>query len=111
MSTTWTLTGKRALISGGTRGIGAATVDEFLALGAEVATVSRKGETRDGILTIAADVSDTGDRARIAEELGGHWDGLDVLVNNAGMNIRKPCAEIADEERDMVLNTDRKSVV
>lgn len=105
MNTAWTLAGKRALITGGTRGIGAATVDEFLALGAEVAIVSRKRAERAGVRTIQADVSDPSDRARIAIELGAHWDRLDVLVNNAGMNIRKPWAEIRDEERDMVLNT------
>lgn len=105
MSTPWTLIGKRALITGGTRGIGSATADEFLALGAEVAIVSRKRAERAGVRTIQADVSDPSDRARIAIELGAHWDRLDVLVNNAGMNIRKPWAEIRDEERDMVLNT------
>ena len=105
MNTAWTLAGKRALITGGTRGIGAATVDEFLALGAEVAIVSREAHKRDGVFAIQADVSDAADRARIAEELGAHWDRLDVLVNNAGMNIRKPWAEISDAERDIVLNT------
>lgn len=105
MNPTWNLIGKRTLITGGTRGIGAATVDEFLALGAEVAIVSRKPEKRDGVFAIQADVSDASDRARIAEELGAHWDRLDVLVNNAGMNIRKPWAEISDAERDSVMNT------
>lgn len=105
MSTTWTLQGKRALITGGTRGIGAATVKEFLALGAEVAIVSRKPTDRTDVFSIQADVSDGSDRARIAVELGAHWDSLDVLVNNAGMNIRKPWAEISDIERDTVMNT------
>lgn len=105
MNQAWNLIGKRALITGGTRGIGAATVDEFLALGAEVAIVSRKANKRDGVFAIQADVSDAAERARIAEELAAHWDRLDVLVNNAGMNIRKPWAEISDPERDTVLNT------
>jgi Tropinone reductase 1 len=105
MNTTWTLKGKRALITGGTRGIGAATVDEFLTLGAEVTVVSRKPSERAGVFNIQADVSDPQDRGRIAAELGAHWDHLDVLVNNAGMNIRKPWVEISDDERDTVLNT------
>jgi Tropinone reductase 1 len=105
MSKAWTLSGKRALITGGTRGIGAATVDEFLALGAEVAIVSRRAEKRDGVFTIQADVGDANDRARITSELSAYWDRRDVLVNNAGMNIRKPWAEISDAERDTVLNT------
>ena len=105
MSTPWILTGKRALITGGTRGIGAATVEEFLSLGAEVAIVSRKPTERAGVLSIQADVSGPDDRSHIVSELSAHWDRLDVLVNNAGMNIRKPWTEIADEERDTVLNT------
>jgi tropinone reductase I len=105
MRTPWTLQGKRALITGGTRGIGAATVDEFMSLGAEVAIVSRQAEKRDGVLVIQGDVSRAEDRARIVEELKAHWDRLDVLVNNAGMNIRKPWLEINDAERDTVLTT------
>jgi NAD(P)-dependent dehydrogenase (short-subunit alcohol dehydrogenase family) len=105
MNTRWDLRGKRALITGGTRGIGAATVDEFLALGAEVAIVSRKTQQREGVLTINADLSIAEDRVRVAQELASHWDRLDVLVNNAGMNIRKPWAEISDAERDLVMNT------
>ncbi len=105
MSATWDLKGKRALITGGTRGIGAATVDEFLALGAEVVTVSRAPAQRKDVLTIQGDVGIAADRERIARELAARWDHLDVLVNNAGMNIRKPWTEINDEERDTVLNT------
>ncbi len=103
--TTWDLKGKRALITGGTRGIGAATVDEFLALGAEVAILSRNLAKRAGVITINADLSILADRARAAKELTTHWDRLDVLVNNAGMNIRKTWAEITDAERDLVMNT------
>lgn len=105
MSTHWTLTGKRALITGGTRGIGAAAVEEFIALGAEVAIVSRQTAARTDVLTIHGDVGIADHRERIARELADRWERLDVLVNNAGMNIRKPWAEIADEERDLVLNT------
>jgi tropinone reductase I len=105
MTSPWSLAGKRALITGGTRGIGAATVDEFLALGAEVAIVSRSAFPRSDMLVINGDVSVSADRQRIVHELGTKWDRLDVLVNNAGMNIRKPWAEISDAERDTVMNT------
>src|SRR3569832_1869671 len=105
MRTAWSLQGKRALITGGTRGIGAATVDEFIALGAEVAIVSRQAEKRDGVLVIQGDVSIAEDRLRIVEELLGVWDRLDILVNNAGMNVRKPWLEINDAERDTVITT------
>ncbi len=101
----WNLQGKRALITGGTRGIGAATVEEFLALGAEVAIVSRHAPQRKGVLAISADLSVAAERVRVAQELSVHWDRLDVLVNNAGMNIRKPWAEISETERDQVMNT------
>jgi Tropinone reductase 1 len=105
MTTPWNLTGKRALITGGTRGIGAAVVDEFIALGAEVVIVSRKTHSSPAAHCIQADISLAEDRERIVKELGTHWDRLDILVNNAGMNIRKPWTEISDTERDMVMNT------
>lgn len=105
MTTSWDLKGKRALITGGTRGIGAATVEEFLALGAEVMIISRQAAERMDVMSIQGDVGVAADRERIVRELTDKWGRLDVLVNNAGMNIRKPWAEISDEERETVLNT------
>lgn len=105
MNTSWDLKGKRALITGGTRGIGLATANEFLALGAEVAVVARVADQRSDVLCLQGDIGLASDRERIAQEIQAQWRGLDILVNNAGMNIRKSWLEISEDEGETVLNT------
>lgn len=97
----WSLEGKRALITGGSKGIGLAAADEFLALGAEVLIVARgAAELRRvvdervaaglPIAGIAADVGAEMGRRAVIEAVTARWHGLDTLVNNAGTNIRRP---------------------
>lgn len=94
------LDGLRALVTGGSRGIGRTTAELMLQLGAEVTIVARDASalaiTRAEWRTrgyeahvIAADLTDPADRARVIERIGGNGGMLDVLVNNAGGNIRK----------------------
>ncbi|MGE0771138.1 MAG: SDR family oxidoreductase [Cyclobacteriaceae bacterium] len=100
----WNLEGKRALITGGTKGIGRAIVEEFLALGAQVKFVARnasdisKVERELHIQGIPADVSDGPARKRILDTVASDWDHLDVLVNNAGTNLRKKLVEYSETE-------------
>lgn len=98
----WNLENKKALVTGGTRGIGLAMVKEFLNLGAHVFVVAKnegplvktvadfkaQGYPIQGM---AIDLNE-GEPAcqAIMATLRKTWDRLDILVNNAGTNIRKP---------------------
>lgn len=105
----WNLQGKLALITGGTKGIGKATVTEFLALGAEVIFTARNPEEvkeLEGELTskkfeakgFISDVSLPEDREKLFTYINTNWGKLDILVNNAGINIRKKAEEYTEEE-------------
>lgn len=112
MSERWRLDGRRALVTGASRGIGAAIATELAALGAEVCVVARDAERLDefvaaheGMIGIAADVSRVVDRERIIEFVRERDQPLDILVNNAGTNIRKPSADYAAADYDNVIAT------
>jgi Tropinone reductase 1 len=111
----WNLTGKTALVTGGSRGIGKAIVTELLALGAEVVFTARgAGEVVDveqelkrlypGISGLAADVSDAVHRQQMLECVEQKWGRLDILVNNAGINIRKASNDYTSNELMQVLD-------
>lgn len=114
----WLLTGKRAVVTGGSKGIGAAIVAEFIALGAEVLAVARKQEDLqrlqeqfpERLHVLTADVSKANDRQKLAEWVGQEWDTLDLLINNAGTNVRKPTADYSSEEYDFIMDTNLRSV-
>jgi Tropinone reductase 1 len=99
----WDLKGKRVLITGGTRGIGAATVHEFIALGAEVLFTARTAT--DDPRCVACDVTSPSDQAQLVVALKDRWGAVDVVVNNAGTNIRKSWVEMNEQEHTHVLAT------
>ena len=115
MNNRWTLTGKKALITGATKGIGLAIATEFLSLGAEVTIVARNAEAvkqqveiwrsqglkADGI---AADVASSEGRGAIAEQVN-QVGGLDILVNNVGTNIRKKALDYTEDEYTSIFQT------
>ena len=100
----WNLAGKKAIVTGGTKGIGKAIVEEFAALGAEVLLVARNGaEVEDFTRQLRAaghrvhggafDLSGAEDRQRLMAFASAELGGLDILVNNVGTNIRKKTPE------------------
>ena len=103
---------KRVLITGGARGIGAATATRFLEEGALVVVLDIDDEARRRIEnrlpdlsgTIGADVSNPKAVARAFEDLDDILGGLDILINNAGISIRHPFMEITPEEWLRVMN-------
>ncbi|MCC9135363.1 SDR family oxidoreductase [Pontibacter silvestris] len=117
MQNRWLLTGRKAVVTGGSKGIGEATVKEFLDLGAEVLAVARKEEDLkklhtkypERLHTLQADLSTSESRSVLAATVQELWGELDILVNNVGTNIRKPTAEYAPEEYDFIMNTNLRS--
>ena len=116
----WRLDGKRALVTGGTKGIGVAIAEEILKLGGSVYTVARGAEGLAERLEgwreqgfdaygLQADLSQSDDRERLFQEITKQWDGLDVLVNNVGTNIRKRAEEYAPEEYETIMATNLSS--
>jgi len=87
------LQGKRALITGGTTGIGLATAKEFLAEGARVAVTGTNPKTLEaaaaelgkGAILIRADAGDVAGQKQVAAEVAKAFGGLDILFVNAGI--------------------------
>lgn len=102
MSDAWRLDGQRALVTGGTKGIGEAIVTELRQLGAEVISVARNGGD------LSADVSAEAGRSLVLAEVGRRG-GLDLLVNNVGTNVRKTTADFAADDLRHLIDTNLTS--
>ncbi len=111
-------TGKRVLVTGGTRGIGRATVEGFLAAGARVAVNGSTAETAgravaeldagDNAFAVPGDIGTVaGCRATVAAAIEG-LGGLDVLVNNAGAAEGRALADCDEAQWDRIVNTNLK---
>ncbi|WP_018617856.1 SDR family oxidoreductase [Spirosoma luteum] len=116
----WSLSGQRALVTGGTKGIGEAVVRQFLDLGASVFIVARDNERLQKQLAayrqqghdvagVAVDISQPGAADTVIAAVSDRWDALDILVNNAGTNIRKPTVDYSPADYEHVLNTNMRS--
>jgi tropinone reductase I len=105
----WNLKGKKALITGGTKGIGLAIVNEFAALGSEVFFIARSKDEVKALVTklkdsghhadgLPGDLADGAFRKQLIDKISSKWPSLDILVNNVGTNIRKKIVDYTEEE-------------
>jgi NAD(P)-dependent dehydrogenase (short-subunit alcohol dehydrogenase family) len=117
------LSGKIALVTGGSSGIGLATARVLCRAGAKVAIAARdpaRGEAaaqalrQEGgeVLFVPVDVSRGQDVLRLVETVLAHWGRLDLAVNNASLADMRlaPIADMAEEEFDRVVSVSLKGV-
>ncbi|CAK7340780.1 unnamed protein product [Dovyalis caffra] len=117
----WGLQGLTALVTGGTKGIGYAIVDELAALGAIVHTCARNQdqlhecvrewkEKGFKVTGSVCDVSSIDEREKLMKEVSSLFDGkLNILVNNAGTNIYKATLDYTAEDFTSLMNTNFQS--
>ena len=117
---TFRLEGKVALVTGASRGLGAAIAVALAEAGADVAchgnthspddTCERIKRTGRRSLAVLGDLQDRETPPRLIEATLEHFGQLDILINNAGMIRRAPAAEHAEADWDAVLNVHLTSV-
>lgn len=117
------LKGKVAVITGGTRGIGIATVKKFLENGATVAVLGSRQETVDKAIgqlkeenpdcPVVGYWPNLGNYAEVEEvfqEIQGKFGKLDIVVNNAGISARDRLYDYSPDEFEKIMNLNVKAV-
>ena len=110
------LDGKRAVVTGASSGIGAATARALAREGAKVAVGARRlerlAELGDGFVALELDVTDPESSASFVASATHRLGGLDILVNNAGLALgRDPFDESTEEDEETVLETNVHGLV
>jgi 3-hydroxy acid dehydrogenase/malonic semialdehyde reductase len=106
------LQGKRAIVTGASSGIGAATVRALRREGARLVAGARRTERLDADFAERLDVTDPGSCARFVERAVTALGGLDILVNGAGLALgRDPFDESSEEDERTVLETNVNGLV
>jgi len=110
------LTGKVAIVTGTSRGLGQYLARALARAGADLVITSRKPESLGTFraeieslgrraLALALDVRDLASIRAMADAAFAHYGKIDILVNNAGCNVRKPALEVTWDDWNLVLDT------
>jgi len=131
MNNRWSLKNKKALITGGTRGIGKAIAEEFISLGSDVFIISRNKTEIDNTINdlkkmvdriesihiesvqiegLHIDVTKMSDREKLFDKISGLWGKLDILVNNAGFNNRIKTLDVRGKDYNELMELNVNSV-
>ena len=111
------LTGKSAIVTGGASGIGRATAELLAELGARVViadldeAAGAKVAAEIGGTFVACDVSRSADCERVVKTAVETYGGLDILFNNAGIMRRSTICEITEDDWDLVMAVNVKSIM
>jgi 3-oxoacyl-[acyl-carrier protein] reductase len=106
------LTGKNALVTGGTRGIGRSIAEMLAECGAQVAITGREPSKAEEVAKsisgtvkgYGAELSDTASLTRLVSDVEAAFGSVDILVNNAGLTRDNLVMRLKEEDWDAVLN-------
>ncbi|MQG38266.1 MAG: SDR family oxidoreductase [SAR202 cluster bacterium] len=120
MSELFNLEGKVALITGGNSGIGKGIADGLAAAGSDIVIAARDIEKSNDVATslekkyqvnvmaLTVDVSNEDDITDMPRKIRSRFEKIDIVVNNAGVNIRKMPEDFSSAEWDQVIDTNLK---
>ncbi len=110
------LDGRVGIVTGASSGIGLATAQVLAEAGAKVYSVSRTGRPKDdnyksheNVVYIKGDITDLYSMKKLVKEIGDK-EGIDFLINNAGVSVKKRAEDITEEDFSWVMNVNVNSV-